>query len=76
MQINTSGGSSETEQNAETVIPNSFPPESFVVTTVTPLANLERADRKSADETGIGVTAESNLRLSNSQNCKAFADKR
>src|SRR5688572_3217975 len=52
-QMSTRGGSSETEQNAETVIPNVLPAESFVVTTVTPLANLDRAARKSAEETGI-----------------------
>src|SRR5688572_30399013 len=53
IQMSTRGGSSETEQNAETVIPNVFPVASFVVTTVTPLANLDRAARKSAEETGI-----------------------
>lgn len=36
------GGSSDTEQNAETVMPNNFPLASADVTTVTPLANLER----------------------------------
>lgn len=36
------GGLSDTEQKAETVIPNSFPSPSADVTTVTPLANFER----------------------------------
>lgn len=61
MQIRTSGGSSDTEQNADTVMPNVFSLASLVVTTVTPLANRDRAERKSADETGIGVKGESTV---------------
>jgi hypothetical protein len=53
MQIKTIGGVSDTEQNAETVIPCSFPAASFVETTVTPLGNRDRALLKSSCETGI-----------------------
>jgi hypothetical protein len=48
IQIKTSGGASETEQNAETVMPYNFPLPSFVVTTVTPLAKRESAERNSS----------------------------
>ena len=75
MHIRTRGGSSETEQNADTVMPNSLPVPSFVVTTVTPLANRDRAERKSAFDTGIGVKGESIARLSEKQNCAAALDK-
>jgi geranylgeranyl diphosphate synthase, type II len=53
MQINTSGGTKETEQNDETVIPCGRPDASFVVTTETPLANRESAFRNSDSETAI-----------------------
>jgi hypothetical protein len=43
-----SGGSNETEQKAETVMPYNFPLASLVVTTVTPLAKRESARRNSS----------------------------
>src|SRR5690606_5853191 len=49
MQIRISGGSSDTELNADTVMPKRFPAASFVVTTVTPLANRESVCRKSSE---------------------------
>src|SRR5688500_5969923 len=48
MHTRTSGGSSDREQNAETVIPWSPPFRSFVVTTVTPLAKRDKAARNSS----------------------------
>ena len=53
MQTRTSGGSSETEQNAETVIPWGTPDESIDVTTVIPLGNRDSAARNSSGLTGI-----------------------
>ena len=53
MQISTIGGSSDTEQNADTVIPCSLPDASFVETTVTPLANRDIAFLKSSCSTAI-----------------------
>ena len=52
-QISTSGGLSDTEQNADTVIPNNRPSLSLVVTTLTPLAKRDRAFRNSISETGM-----------------------
>jgi len=51
----TSGGSRETEQNAETVIPKIFPARSVEVTTVTPLANFESVFRNWSALTGMTV---------------------
>jgi len=53
IQIRTIGGVSDTEQNAETVMPCSLPSASLVDTTVTPLANLDIAFRYSSAVTGI-----------------------
>src|SRR4030095_8753502 len=64
MQARTIGGSNDTEQNADTVIPWRSPLGSQDVTTVIPLGNLESAARKSSELTGICLE---NLTL-----CKAF----
>jgi hypothetical protein len=53
MQIRIKGGSSETDENALTVIPASRLSSAFVVTTVTPLANRLIALRNSSLLTGI-----------------------
>jgi hypothetical protein len=55
MQTRTSGGSSDTEQNALTVIPCKRPSESLVVTTVTPLAKRPSAARNSSVLIGIKI---------------------
>jgi len=66
IQIKTIGGSNETEQNDETVIPCNRPFESLVVTTVTPLANRDIAALKSPSPTAISNT-KSNLSLLSAQ---------
>src|SRR4029079_3083205 len=54
MQIRTSGGSSDSEQNALTVMPWSAPLASLVVTTVTPDGNRPSTARNSSEVTGGG----------------------
>ncbi len=53
MQIKTSGGSAETEENEFTVSPWGWPEESRIVATATPVAKREQAWRKDGRETGI-----------------------
>src|SRR2546423_10189353 len=52
-QTSTSGGSSDTEQNALAVIPRTSSPRRDV-TTVTPLAQLDSVPRNRSGSTGTG----------------------
>jgi len=53
MHTRISGGLSDTEEKADTVIPCKSPVDARDVTTVMPLGNRERAARKSSGVTGM-----------------------